>query len=39
MCNVYTALQELQVAPLMQHRMAFQLSGTVVALHVENSTT
>ena len=37
MCEVYIALQELQAVVPMLHRMAFQLSGKVVALHFKNS--
>ena len=32
------ALQELQAVAVMLHRMAFHLSGKVVALHLDNST-
>ena len=32
------ALQELQAVAIMLHRMAFCLSGKVVALHLDNST-
>ena len=39
MCRAYIALQELQTVAMMQNTMAFQLSGMVVALHLENSTT
>ena len=32
------ALQDLQAVAVMLHRMAFCLSGKVVALHLDNST-
>ena len=38
MCRANTALQELQAVAIMLHRMAFHLSGKVVALHLDNST-
>ena len=38
MYKLHTALQELQADVLMLLRMAFHLSGKVVALHVDNST-
>ena len=38
MCRAYTALQELQAVAMILHRMAFQLSSKVVALHLDNST-
>ena len=38
MCNIHTALQELQAAAIMLYRIAFQLSGKVLALHFDNST-
>ena len=38
MCRAHIALQELQAIALMLCRMAFCLSGKVVALHLENST-
>ena len=38
MCRAHIALQELQVIAMMLHRMAFCLSGKVVALHLDNST-
>ena len=38
MCRVYIALQELQAIAMMLCRMAFHLSGKVVALHFDNST-
>ena len=38
MCMAYIALQELQVITMMLHRMAFCLSGKVVALYLDNST-
>ena len=34
----HIALQELQAVAIMLHRMAFCLSGKVVALHLDNST-
>ena len=37
-CRVHIALQELQAIAMMLHRMAFHLSGKVVAFHVDNST-
>ena len=37
-CRTHIALQELQAIALMLHRMAFHLSGKVVALHLDNST-
>ena len=39
MCMAHIAVQELQAVVKMQHRMAFCLSGKVVALHLDNSTT
>ena len=36
--RAHIALQELQAAAVMLHRMAFCLSGKVVALHLDNST-
>ena len=36
--RAHIALQELQAAAIMLHRMAFCLSGKVVALHLDNST-
>ena len=36
--RAHIALQELQAVAIMLHRMAFCLSGKVVALHVDNST-
>ena len=36
--RVHIALQELQAVAIMLHRMAFCLSGKVVALHLDNST-
>ena len=39
MCRAYIALQELQAIAMMLHRMAFHLSGKVVALHLDNSTS
>ena len=38
MCGVHIALQELQAVAMMLCRMAFYLSGKVVALHLDNST-
>ena len=38
LCRAHIALQELQVIAMMLHRMAFHLSGKVVALHLDNST-
>ena len=38
MCKVHIAFQWLQAVPLMLHRMAFWLSGKVVALLIDNST-
>ena len=38
MCRAHIALQELQAIAMMLHRMAFHLSGKVVALHLDNST-
>ena len=36
--RAHIALQELQAVAVMLHRMAFHLSGKVVALHLDNST-
>ena len=36
--RAHTALQELQAIAMMLCRMAFHLSGKVVALHLDNST-
>ena len=36
--RAHIALQELQAIAIMLHRMAFCLSGKVVALHLDNST-
>ena len=36
--RIHIALQKLQAVTVMLHRMAFYLSGKVVALHLENST-
>ena len=36
--RAHIALQELQAVAVMLHRMAFCLSGRVVALHLDNST-
>ena len=38
MCRAHITLQELQAIVMMLGRMAFQLSGKVVALHLDNST-
>ena len=38
LCRAHIALQELQAVAIMLHRMAFCLSGKVVALHLENNT-
>ena len=38
LARAHIALQELQAVAVMLHRMAFQLSGKVVALHLDNST-
>ena len=38
-CRAHIALQELQAIAMMLHRMAFHLSGKVVSLHLDNSTT
>ena len=38
LCRAHIALQELQAVAIMLHRMAFHLSGKVVALHLDNST-
>ena len=38
MCRAHIALQELQALVMMLHRMAFNLSGKVVALYLDNST-
>ena len=38
MCRAHIALQELQAITMMLCRMAFHLSGKVVALHLDNST-
>ena len=38
MCRAHIAMQELQAVAVMLHRMAFYLSGKVVALHLDNST-
>ena len=37
MCRAHIALQEFQAIAMMLHRMAFCLSGKVVALHLGNS--
>ena len=38
MCRAHITMQELQAVAMMLHRMAFQLSGKVVALYLDNST-
>ena len=38
MCRAHIALQELQAVAMMLYRMAFCLSGKVVALHLDNNT-
>ena len=38
LCRAHIALQELQAVAIMLHGMAFQLSGKVIALHLDNST-
>ena len=38
MCRVHIVLQELQAVTMMLQRMAFNISGKVVALHLHNST-
>ena len=38
MCKVDIALSELQAVVLMLHKMTFQLSGKVVAIHLDNIT-
>ena len=38
MCMAHIALQEPQTFAMVLHRMAFCLSGRVVALHLDNST-
>ena len=38
MCTAPVALQELQAVTIMLCRMAFHLSGKVVAFHLDNST-
>ena len=37
MCRAHIALQEIQAITMMLHKMAFCLSGKVVALHLDNS--
>ena len=39
MCKVHIALQDLKMVMLILHGMTFPLSGRVVALHLETSTT
>ena len=39
LARAHIALHELQAVAVMLHRMAFHLSGKVVALHLDNSTT
>ena len=38
MCRAHIAWQELQAIAMMLHKMAFHLSGKVVAFHLDNST-
>ena len=38
MCRLHIALQELEAVGLVLHKMAFWLSGKVVALHLDNIT-
>ena len=38
LCRAHIALQELHAVAIILHRMAFCLSGKVVALHLDNST-
>ena len=38
LCRAHIASEELQAVAIMLHRMAFCLSGKVVALHLDNST-
>ena len=38
LCRAHIALQELQAIAMMLHRMAFNLSGKVVALHLDTIT-
>ena len=38
MCRAHIALQELQAIAMMLRRMAFHLSGNMVALHLDNRT-
>ena len=38
LARTHIALQELQAVAVMLHRMAFCLSGKVIALHLDNST-
>ena len=38
MCKVHIALQELQAYALKLHKLAFQLSGKVITLPLDNST-
>ena len=38
LCRAHIALQELQAIAMMLHKIAFHLSGKVVALHLDNST-
>ena len=38
LCRAHITLQELQTIAMMLHRMAFHLSGKVVALHLDNIT-
>ena len=38
MCGTHIALRELQAVAMMLHKMAFDLPGKEVALHLDNST-
>ena len=38
MCRAHITLQQLQAIAMMLHRMAFHISGKVVALYLDNST-
>ena len=38
LCRAHIAMQELQAVAMMLCRMAFLLSGKVVALHLDNNT-
>ena len=39
MCRAHIALQKLQAIEMMLHRMIFELSSMVVALHMDNCPT